>query len=49
MQKLIEKYRSQPTPANWAKLQAYLNKHMMAVCYATPEELEFLRTHQFSI
>ena len=49
MQKLLNTYRTNPTPANHAKLQAYLNKHMMAVCLALPEEIAFLKAHNFSI
>ena len=49
MAKLIETFRNLPTPANRAKLQTYLRKHMMAVCMATPEELAFLKAHGFSI
>jgi len=47
MQKLINAYRKAPTPSNRTKLQAYLKKHMMAVCMATPDELAFLKTHEF--
>ena len=49
MQKLINAYRALPTPANRARLQAYLNKHLMAVCLAAPEELTFLRAHEFKL
>lgn len=49
MHKLINAYRTAPTPSNRTKLQNYLNKHMMAVCLATPEELAFLKTHKFKI
>ena len=49
MHKLIEAFRKVPSPTNRAKLQAYLNKHMMAVCLATPEEQAFLKTHGFNI
>jgi len=49
MNKLLNAYRSNPCRANHAKLQAYLNKHMMAVCTATPEDIQFLKAHQFSI
>ena len=49
MTRLIDTYRKCPTPANRAKLQAYLSKHLMAVCLASPEEIEFLTVHQFSI
>jgi len=47
MTKLINTYRKLPSPANRAKLQAYLQKHMMALCLAQPEEIEFLKAHQF--
>ena len=49
MQKLLNAYRANPTPANHAKLQKYLDKHMMAVCLALPEDIAFLRAHNFSI
>jgi hypothetical protein len=49
MHKLINAYRKMPSPSNRAKLQAYLNKHMMAVCLATPEEIAFLKTHEFTV
>ena len=47
MQRLLNNYRKLPTPTNRAKLSAYLAKHMMAVCLAEPEEVQFLKTHQF--
>ena len=49
MQKLLNAYRKLPSPTNRAKLQAYLNKHMMAVCLASIEDIAFLRTHNFEI
>ena len=49
MSRLINAYRKCPTPTNRAKLQAYLNKHMMAICLATPEDQAFLRAHEFKI
>jgi hypothetical protein len=49
MQKLINAYRKLPSPSNRAKLQTYLNKHTMAVCLALPEDIAFLRTHEFTI
>ena len=49
MQRLLNIYRTTPTPANHAKLQAYLNKHMMAVCLASIEDIAFLRAHNFEI
>jgi hypothetical protein len=48
MQKLLNAYRTNPTPANHARLQAYINKHPFAVCLA-PEETAFLKAHNFSI
>jgi len=49
MEKLINTYRAAPTDANRTKLQKYLDKHMMAICMATPEELAFLKANGFSI
>jgi hypothetical protein len=49
MTKLINAYRALPTPTNRNKLQTYLNKHMMAVCLATADEVAFLRANEFSI
>lgn len=47
MQKLIDAYRKLPSMANREKLQKYLQKHTMAVCMATPEEIAFLRANEF--
>lgn len=49
MRKLIETYRKCPTPSNRAKLQNYLQKHMMAACMATPEEIAFLKANEFKV
>ena len=49
MSKLINAYRTLPSPTNRTKLQAYLHKHMMAVCMASPEELAFLKANGFSL
>jgi hypothetical protein len=49
MTKLINTFRAMPSPANRVKLQTYLDRHMMAVCMATPEETAFLRVNGFSI
>lgn len=49
MQRLLNTYRKLPSPSNRAKLQAYLNKHMMAVCMATPEDIAFLKANGFTI
>lgn len=47
--KLLEKFRANPSAENRQKLQTYINRHMMAVCMATAEELAFLKTHDFKI
>ena len=47
MTRLINTYRKLPTPTNRAKLAAYLAKHMMAECMATPEEHAFLKANGF--
>jgi len=49
VRKLIETYRKCPTPSNRAKLQTYLQKHMMAACMATPEEIAFLKANEFKV
>lgn len=49
MSKLIAAYRKIPSPKNRARLQSYLDKHMMAICLATPEDIAFLKTHEFKI
>lgn len=49
MSKLIDNFRKCPTPSNRAKLQAYLQKHMMAVCMATEQEIAFLKAHEFKL
>lgn len=47
MSKLIARYRKLPTPTNRRKLEAYLDKHIMAIVTATPDEIHFLREHGF--
>jgi len=49
MSRLIAAYRAEPTAANRAKLQKYLDKHMMAVCMASEDELAFLKANQFNV
>ena len=49
MKKLLDAYRKLPSPSNRTKLQTYLNKHMMAVCMALPEDIAFLKAHNFTI
>jgi len=47
MLKLIETFLADPSDKTRAKLQNYLNKHMMAVCMASPEQQAFLRVNGF--
>ena len=47
MNKLFKAFIANPTEQTCAKLQAYLNKHMMAVCMATPEQQNILKSNGF--
>jgi len=47
MTKLINAYRKLPSSSNRAKLAKYIDRHMMAVCMATPDECAFLIAHEF--
>ena len=49
MSKLINAYRKCPSPSNRAKLQKYIDRHVMAVCIASADEIAFLKAHQFKI
>jgi hypothetical protein len=49
MSKLISTFRKLPSPSNRVKLQTYLNRHQMAICMATVEEIEFLKANGFSV
>lgn len=49
MNKLLEKFRQEPSQANRDRLAAYLRKHPMAVCLASPDEQAFLRSNGFSV
>ena len=49
MNKLINTYRKCPSPANREKLQRYINRHMMAICIASADDIAFLKTHEFKI
>ena len=48
MSKLIAAYQLNPTDAKRERLQAYLYAHPMAVCLASPEELQFLKAKAFT-
>ena len=47
MDRLINAYRKMPSPTNRRKLASYLDKHVMAVCLASPEQTAFLRANSF--
>jgi hypothetical protein len=49
MTRLINTYRKLPSMKNRSRLQAYIERHPMAICVATAEEISFLLTHQFLI
>lgn len=49
MTRLLNAFRKLPSPTNRAKLQTYLDRHPMAVCVATPDDLAFLRVNEFRI
>jgi hypothetical protein len=47
MNKLIQAFKADPSDKNREKLAAYLQKHMMAICMASPEEQQFLKANGF--
>jgi hypothetical protein len=47
MNKLIQAFKAHPSDKNRAKLQTYLQKHMMAICMASPDEQQFLKANGF--
>ena len=49
MNKLINTFRKCPSPANREKLQRYIDRHMMAICIASADDIAFLKTHEFKI
>jgi hypothetical protein len=49
MAKLITAFITAPTDAARARLQKYINKHMMAVCMLSIEETAYLRAHGFKL
>jgi len=49
MNKLLNAYRKTPTPSARKSLQAYLDSHMMAVCMASIEDVNFLKLNEFNI
>jgi hypothetical protein len=49
MAKLITAFITAPTDAARARLQKYINKHMMSVCLLTPSETAYLRANGFKL
>lgn len=49
MEKLIAAFVTAPTDANRKRLQAHLQKHMMAICIASPAQVAFLTANGFKI
>jgi len=46
MSKLIAAYVANPTDVSRAKLLAYIRKHPMSTCFATPAEAQVLKSLQ---
>ena len=44
MQKILDKYKANPTAENLARLKAYANKHPFAVCVMPMADQKFLHT-----
>lgn len=44
MSKLLNAYLVNPNEKTRARLKAYLLKHPMAVCFATPDEQKIIRS-----
>jgi hypothetical protein len=49
MHKLLEQFKADPSEKNRVKLLNYLNKHMMAICIASPDDQKFIKTHIFKV
>ena len=49
MHKLLEQFKADPSEKNRVKLLNYLNKHMMAICVASPDDQKFIKTHIFKV
>jgi hypothetical protein len=49
MTKLISAYRKLPSMKNRSRLQEYLDSHPMAICMATANDIEFLKSNLFLI
>jgi hypothetical protein len=49
MEKLLAAFVTEPTDANRKRLQSHLQKHMMAICFATPAQVAFLTANGFKL
>jgi hypothetical protein len=49
MERLINAFRKCPSPSNRAKLEKYMQRHMMALALCTPEQIAFLKVHGFNV
>jgi len=49
MTRLINTYRKLPSMKNRSRLQTYIERHPMAICVATAEEISFLLANHFLI
>lgn len=48
MNKLLSAFKADQSEKNRTKLQQYLNKHMMAVCCAPLEDVQYLKANGFN-
>jgi peroxiredoxin len=49
MTKLIDAFLATQSDKARAKLQMYLDKHMMAICLASDEQKQILKTYGFKV
>lgn len=47
MTKLIQTFRQTPTGINRARLQGHINRHPMAICMVSVEDIAFLTANGF--
>jgi hypothetical protein len=48
MTKLIEAFKANPTPRNRERLQDYIRRHPMAIVLCSSEQMDFIRSNNFS-
>jgi hypothetical protein len=49
MEKLLAAFVTAPTDANRKRLQSHLQKHLMAICLASPAQIAFLTANGFKL